>query len=133
MTKPTILCVDDEYFILESLKEQLQRSFGNLYLYEIAEDPEEALEIIEELNEEGMPIVVIISDWLMPKMKGDEFLIEVHNNFPNIVKIMLTGQADDKAIEKAKTEANLYGFLVKPWTQEDIINLINSALAAPIS
>ena len=42
--------------------------------------------------------IIIVSDWLMPGMKGDEFLIQVHQKFPHIVKVLLTGQADSEAI-----------------------------------
>ncbi|MEA5533368.1 response regulator [Crocosphaera sp. XPORK-15E] len=128
MSKPVILCVDDEKVILDSLKIQLKKEFQDSYLYEAAESADEALEIIEELQEDNINILVIVSDWLMPGMKGDEFLIEVHKRFPNIVKIMLTGQADKKAIEKAEKYANLYSCLHKPWNSEELINQIKSGL-----
>lgn len=129
MNKPVILCVDDEKVILDSLKIQLKKEFQDTYLYEAAESADEALEIIEELQEDEVTILVIVSDWLMPGMKGDEFLIEVHKRFPKIIKIMLTGQADEDAIEKAKKYANLYSFLHKPWNSEDLIDNIKSGLS----
>ena len=64
------------------------------------QDGEEALEVLDELSEEGIKTIVIISDWLMPGMKGDELLVQIHKRFPNTVKILLTGQADREAIEK---------------------------------
>ncbi len=129
MTNKAILCVDDENVILESLKEQLKRRFGNLYLYETAESAEEALEIIEELYVAQVKVLIIVSDWLMPDMKGDEFLIQVHQRFPEIVTVMLTGQADESAVERAKKEANLYCCLRKPWTEEELAHVITSNLA----
>jgi CheY-like chemotaxis protein len=129
MNKPVILCVDDEKVILDSLKIQLKKEFQDTYLYEAAESADEALEIIEELQEDDVTILVIVSDWLMPGMKGDEFLIEVHKRFPKIVKIMLTGQADEDAVEKAKQYANLYSCLHKPWNSEDLIENIKSGLS----
>lgn len=128
MSKPVILCVDDEKVILDSLKIQLKKEFKDSYIYEAAESGDEALEIIEELLEEQVDILVIVSDWLMPGMKGDDFLIEVHKRFPNIVKIMLTGQADKSAIEKAKQYANLHCCLYKPWNNEELIEKIKSGL-----
>lgn len=128
MSKPAILCVDDEKPVLENLKAQLKSAFGNAYLYEMAEDTDEALELLEEFNEEEISIVVIVSDWLMPGMKGDEFLILVHQRFPKIVKIMLTGQADEVAIERAIERANLHLCLQKPWSEEELIATIKSAL-----
>ncbi|MGB3509950.1 MAG: response regulator [Microcoleaceae cyanobacterium] len=128
MSKPTILCVDDEMVILKSLRTQLKAAFGDKYSYEIAEDPEEALEVIDELTDEGSNVIIIVSDWLMPKMKGDDFLIQVHQRFPGVIKLMLTGQADERAIERAKSEANLYSCISKPWSEGELIETIKSAL-----
>ncbi|WP_366664976.1 hypothetical protein [Microcoleus sp. bin48.metabat.b7b8b9.023] len=50
MSKPVILCVDDKTVILESLKAQLRKALGSSYAYEFAQDAEEALNIIDELN-----------------------------------------------------------------------------------
>ena len=100
MSKPAILCVDDESIILTSLTRQLKQVFDDAYVYEMAESADEAFEIIEELEADEINVIVIVSDWLMPGMKGDEFLIKVHQKFPNVVKILLTGQADKRAIER---------------------------------
>ncbi|MDY6937999.1 MAG: response regulator [Cyanobacteriota bacterium] len=129
MGKPVILCVDDEITILQSLKRQLYQAFENNYLYEMAESADEALEVIEDLLEEETDIIVIVSDWLMPGMKGDEFLIEVHKNFPKIVKILLTGQAEQEAIEQVKIKANLHQYLSKPWDDRELIDCIKSGIA----
>ncbi len=129
MNKQTILCVDDEEIILNSLAIQLKRQFGDKYAYEFAENGEDALEIIEELYEEDITILVIVSDWLMPGLKGDEFLIKVHQKFPDIVKILLTGQADEQAVERAKKQANLHKCIHKPWKTEELIDSIKSGIA----
>jgi response regulator RpfG family c-di-GMP phosphodiesterase len=65
----------------------------------------------------------------MPGMKGDEFLIHVHQQFPNIIKVMLTGQADEVAIERAKEQANLHCCLFKPWSEEELVEALKSGLA----
>ncbi len=128
MSESAILCVDDEVVILDSLKEQLKRRFGDSLIYEVAESAEEAWEVIEELQAEDIEIIVIVSDWLMPGTKGDEFLIQIHQRFPQLIKVMLTGQADKAAIERAKQEANLHACLYKPWTEEELSHIITSAL-----
>jgi CheY-like chemotaxis protein len=129
MSKPVILCVDDEILVLNSLKIQLKNEFGNAYLYEVAESADEAMEVIEELEETNTPILAIVSDWLMPGIKGDEFLIRVHQRYPHIIKVLLTGQVDDAVIERAKIEANLHSYLHKPWQGRELIEIINSGLA----
>ena len=129
VAKVAILCVDDETIVLDSLRYQLQSAFGDKYLYEWAESAQEALEVIEELYLEGTRVVVIISDWLMPGMKGDEFLIKVHEQHPDIIKIMLTGHADEEAIERSRQYANLECYFTKPWDGQQLIAAIRSALA----
>lgn len=128
MADTAILCVDDEYVVLESLKEQLRRGLGDEYIYEIAENAKEALEVIDEFQNEAVKILIIISDWLMPGMKGDEFLIEVHRRFPKIVKIMLTGQADETAVERARHYANLHSCIAKPWNEKHLLATIHAGI-----
>jgi len=129
MPKAAILCVDDERIVLDSLKYQLSRAFKGEYTCEFAESAGEAMEIIDEFSEDGVDLLVIISDWLMPVMRGDELLIRVHRKFPKIVKIMLTGQADPAAIERARREAALFRCLNKPWERDELIATIQSGLA----
>jgi len=64
----------------------------------------------------------------MPNVRGDEFLIKVHQRFPEVITVMLTGQADKEAIERAEQQANLYACIRKPWTEEELKSIINSAL-----
>lgn len=128
MTKKAILCVDDEKMILHSLKAQMKKHFGDRYQYEFAQSGDEAWEVIEELHRDGVKILIIVSDWLMPNMKGDELLIQVHHKYPDIIKVMLTGQADREAIERTEQLANLYRCLHKPWTEAELIETLLSGL-----
>ncbi|MEG4230972.1 response regulator [Microcoleus sp. Pol11C3] len=129
MSKPVILCVDDERMVLDSLRTQLAAEFGNAYTYEGAEDAEEALDLISELYDEEIHVIMIISDWLMPGIKGDELLIRIHNEYPNVIKIMLTGQADEVAIDRAQKQANLHSCLSKPWLESELLETIKSGLS----
>ncbi len=128
MSHLAILCVDDQKVILDSLKEQLKRNLKGIYELEIAESAEEALEILEELTEERVEVALIISDQIMPGMKGDELLIKVHQLYPQIIKIMLTGQADARAVGNVVNKANLYRYLDKPWEETDLILTVKEAL-----
>jgi CheY-like chemotaxis protein len=128
MNKPVILCVDDEPDILNSLKMQLKNEFKNDYFYELAESGDEALDILKDFQEE-VQVIVVISDWLMPGIKGDELLIKVHQKYPKIIKVMLTGQADAAALQRAVEEADLYCCLYKPWKSQELIETIKSGLA----
>ena len=64
----------------------------------------------------------------MPGMKGDEFLIKVHQKFPGIVKVLLTGQANQDAIRRAESEAELFAVIHKPWNGSDLFNVIKKGL-----
>jgi DNA-binding NtrC family response regulator len=128
MSETAILCVDDETSILKALREQMKRCFGNQYIYEVAQSAEEAWIVIDELEQEEIKILVIVSDWLMPNVRGDEFLIQVHERFPEVITVMLTGQADKAAIERTRQKANLYACIYKPWTEEELQQVIRNAL-----
>ncbi|MEN8217931.1 MAG: response regulator [Pseudomonadota bacterium] len=130
MTEQVILCVDDEEMVLNSLEMQLKDHFGDKYVYEFAENAEDALEIIEELDEEGTDVLIIVSDWLMPGIKGDEFLIKVHEKFPKIVKVLLTGQAEQEAVDRAINQANLHRCIHKPWSAKELVETIQSGVTS---
>ena len=128
MSNKAILCVDDENIVLLSLRDQISRYFGDRYRYEMAESADEAWEIIEDLYNIGVRILIIVADWLMPGIRGDEFLIQVHQRFPEIVTVLLTGHADQAAIQLARQQANLYAYLTKPWNEANLIQIIQSGL-----
>ena len=133
MARKYILCVDDDRTILMSIRAQLKRYYGDSYSYEIAESAEEAWEIIDELHEDGDQVEVVISDWLMPEVKGDQFLIDLHQSYPEIIKIMLTGQAEQSAIDRSKKYANLAECFLKPWTIEQVAETIEQAKTESVS
>ncbi|MGB3401650.1 MAG: histidine kinase dimerization/phosphoacceptor domain -containing protein [Microcoleaceae cyanobacterium] len=123
-----ILCVDDEPIILASLSEQLKRQFRSQCLIEEANDGETALNIIADLQEQGIEVALVIVDQIMPGMKGDELLIQIHQNYPRILTVMLTGQANATAVGNAVNSANLYRYLSKPWETVDLILTVKEAL-----
>jgi response regulator RpfG family c-di-GMP phosphodiesterase len=120
MKKPIILCVDDEKIVLDSLKKELNTSFKDMLNVEVAESAAEALELLDDLIKDGFEIPIIISDWLMPDMKGDELLIEIHTFLPEARKILLTGQATTQGVGNAVNKAKLYRYIAKPWESEDL-------------
>jgi adenylate cyclase len=128
MKQQVIVCVDDDNTVLKSLKTELQEAVGNAYLIEIAESGEEALELIEELLSDGYEVPLIISDHIMPEMKGDELLKQVHTISPETIKIMLTGQADIEGVGNAIKNANLYRYIAKPWQPEDLSLTVKEAV-----
>ena len=128
MKKPAIICVDDEPTILESLERELRISFMGKYKIETAEGGEEALEILDELLEDQYEVPLVISDQIMPGMKGDELLKLVREKSPKTVTIMLTGQANLEAVINAINQASLYRYIAKPWEAEDLRLTVEKAI-----
>ena len=128
MKKPVIICVDDEQTILDSLEIDLLKAFEDKYLIETAQSGEEALELLSELLAEQYEVPLVISDQIMPNMKGDELLRSVHAISPNSLKIMLTGQADLEAVVNAINYAKLYRYIPKPWQCDDFKLTVTEAI-----
>ncbi|MEG3858995.1 PAS domain S-box protein [Microcoleus sp. herbarium12] len=128
MKKPVIICVDDEQTILDSLEIDLLKAFEDKYLIETAQSGEEALELLLELLAEQYEVPLVISDHIMPNMKGDELLRSVHTISPKSLKIMLTGQADLEAVANAINYAKLYRYIPKPWQPDDLKLTVTEAI-----
>ncbi|MEA5477197.1 PAS domain S-box protein [Pseudanabaena galeata UHCC 0370] len=127
MSNPTILCVDDERNVLLSIRTQLMRYFPD-FMIEIAESAEEALEVVEDLIDSGHELPLVIADQIMPNMRGDQFLIELHDRYPKILKVMLTGQARAEDVGNVVNRGNLYRFMSKPWNENDLHLTVSEAL-----
>ncbi len=128
MVKAAIVCVDDEDMILDSLAEQLKRRFGQQYEVELAGDAREAVFLCEELMAEGIDIPLIISDQVMPGTSGAELLIQLHQDYPTTLKILLTGQAAAESVGKVVNAGALYRYISKPWDETDFLLTVQEAL-----
>ncbi len=126
--RSTIICVDDEKMMLSVLYQQLSEWFGSNYRIEKALGGEEALQIIDSCIQEGAPVSVVISDYMMPLMKGDELLIEIQKRDSKIRKIMLTGYTSVSGIITAINHAGLYRFILKPWDVKDLMLTVMEAI-----
>ena len=118
---PLLVIVDDEEMVLASL-----RAFLTLETdYEVLtfDSPLKALESIRENQ-----IDLVISDYLMPEMTGIEFLLEVKKLQPYATRVLLTGYADKENAISAINEVNLYQYIEKPWSNEDLKLIIQNGL-----
>jgi adenylate cyclase len=129
---PTILCVDDEPIVLTSLREQFELHLDG-YEVEVAQDAAEALEILDELSAAGRRVPLVISDHIMPGMKGDELLVRVHERLPDTRTILLTGQAGLDAVGRAVNNAGLYRYITKPWNRDDLTMTVREAVRSYLS
>ena len=116
----TVLCVDDERNILNSLKRLLRRED---YCFLTASSSVEGLEILKETN-----VHLVISDQKMPDMTGIEFLSLVKERYPDIVRVILTGYTDVGLIAESVNKGHVYKFLLKPWDDQTLKLEIKNAL-----
>ena len=124
-----ILCVDDEEGILAALRQQLSARFGGECDIAVAKNAREALDLMEDLQQDGEQLAVVIADQIMPGMKGVELLEEVHRRSPHTVKILLTGQAGLDAVVYAINKAGLDQYIPKPWDEPDLRLTIQNFLS----
>jgi len=130
MSSNIILCVDDEVAVLTALRSLLRSSLMDDTAVETATNGRDALEIVSELRGREHEIGVVIVDFMMPSMRGDELLIRMHEVSPRTIKIMLTGQSNLQGIKRTINEAGLYRFLEKPFNNADLMLTAKSALQA---
>lgn len=121
--KHTILIVDDEVNNLQFLKRTLRKNYHIL----TASSGAEALQVVRQ---EGQNISLIISDQRMPVMTGTEFLAEISGEYPNIVKMLLTGYADIEAMIDGVNKCNLFQYISKPINPADLEVIIRNGIEA---
>lgn len=115
-----ILVLDDDKLVTSSLKSLL--SLEGLSGAVFFNAPLEALEYLKK-----NPCEVIISDFIMDKMNGLEFLSEAQKLYPDSSRILLTGYADKNSAVKAINETGLYKYIEKPWDNDELIISIKNA------
>lgn len=120
MTK-TVLFVDDESNILNSLKRLLRHEEYNLIT---ASSAQEGLQVLREKS-----IDLVVSDQRMPEVPGNEFLQTVKEQYPETVRVILSGYADINVILDAVNKGEIYRFLTKPWNDEELKVVLRQCLA----
>jgi len=116
----TILFVDDEPRITNALKNVLRKE---KYRILSADSAEKALEI---LRTEAVDVVV--SDEQMPGMSGSALISQIRREYPDTVRIILTGHASLDAALRAINEGEVYRYLTKPCNGLDLAITIRRAL-----
>ncbi len=116
----TILCVDDEPNILKSLV-RLFRPSG--YKVLTASGGAEGIRLLE-----SEAIDIVISDMRMPEMDGVQFLEQVQQRWPGVVRLLMTGYSDINAIIGAVNRGNIYRYIGKPWDDNDVILIVRQAM-----
>jgi DNA-binding NtrC family response regulator len=112
MEKSKLLLVDDEPNLTSALVRSLDRQQFQIFT---ADSAQQGLMILA-----GNDIDVVVSDERMPGMTGSQFLSEVRKQWPNTIRMILSGQADLEAAVRAINEGEVYRFLLKPCHPKDL-------------
>lgn len=125
MTSIRLLCVDDERNVLRAL----QRVFRSArFQLTTALSGPEALTLLEK----GPVPEVVLADYRMPGMNGVELLHQVHERWPETIRIILSGYAEATAVEEALREGKVFRFFAKPWDDQELIAAIEQAVDHPV-
>jgi signal transduction histidine kinase/class 3 adenylate cyclase/ActR/RegA family two-component response regulator len=119
-SKPKILVVDDEPDNLDLL----YRTFYRAYKVLRAESGHEALQILTQEED----VAVIISDQRMPQMSGTELLSLAATQYPDAIRILLTGYTDVEDLVEAINSGQVFKYVTKPWEAEELKAIVNQAL-----
>jgi response regulator RpfG family c-di-GMP phosphodiesterase len=116
----TILFVDDEENILHSLNRLLRKEEYRILTATCGAD---GLEILKKHE-----VHLVVTDQRMPGMSGTEFLAIVKENYPEIIRIVLSGYTEVDAITESINKGHIYKFMLKPWNDQNIKLEIKQAL-----
>ena len=114
MSRTTILFVDDDIGVLSAIRAELRREPYDMVF---ADRPSLALEVLKNRGEE---IDIIVTDFDMPEMNGLEFLKEVKELYPHIIRLFLTGHGTVQNAISAINEGEVYRFMTKPWSPREL-------------
>ncbi|MFS2158198.1 sigma-54-dependent transcriptional regulator [Pseudomonas sp. Pseusp122] len=120
---PTILVVDDELRSRESLNRVLNQEFNVV----LADSAAQARSLLESQN-----VAVILCDQRMPQVSGIEFLREVRERWPQVVRIVLSGYTDSEDIITGINEAGIYQYLLKPWVPDHLLSTVRNAVESQL-
>lgn len=121
MDEKVVIFVDDEVDVLNALKRQFRKEDFKIIT---ALGGDAALEILNNNK-----VQVVITDERMPVMGGIQFLQEVKRMYPDTIRIILSGYADMNSIIKAINHGEIYRFVFKPWSKEDLSEIIHQAFS----
>jgi len=126
MSKPVILCIDDQREVLAALTKDLE-AYAELFDIMDAESAEDAGGVLDELVGRGVSIALIISDHVMPGENGVNFLASVRRrgDLPHTRKLLLTGLATHEDTIRAINEAAINRYIAKPWHSADLLNIVS--------
>lgn len=125
-----VLCVDDNPEVLQALRRQLRAGVGEARI-EVAPDATRALERLAALQPAPGESVVIVSDWLMPGMRGEELIHAITARWGPLRVVVLSGHIDPEARARLAALPVVAEIFPKPWAADALLALVRSLLDAP--
>lgn len=124
-----ILVVEDELEVMEALVKDLEK-FEVMFPVETANNANEAEEVIDYIIDHGHKIGLILCDHVLPGKNGVNLLIEMQDqpDTANSKKVLVTGQAGHEDTVLAINKADLDHYIAKPWTQEQLEEVVVNEL-----
>jgi DNA-binding NtrC family response regulator len=123
-----ILAVDDDIMVLNALRMQLERNFQN-YVLEFAQNVDEAIEVIDQLRNDDVKLIVIISDWVMPLKNGDVLAKYVKGIDESVKVVVLSGKLEEAKVESYIANNTIDRVVMKPWDEANLIEIIKNTIA----
>lgn len=129
MNRISILSLDDEPEVRQAITRDLE-PFSSLFRIEVAEDVEDAREVIASIDESGDRVGLILCDHRLPGTTGVEFLVqlEADERHRGMRKVLVTGQADQQDTIKAINTGGLDHYIAKPWQAETLQAIVREQL-----
>ncbi|MEY4604130.1 MAG: hypothetical protein RIT43_1422 [Bacteroidota bacterium] len=119
--KYAVICVDDDPIILQLIDFQMKKLVNeSSTIVETSVDPNEVLAKLEEIKSYGLELLFMVTDYQMPGKNGAELIRKVKSQMPELPCILLSGQANDVAVDELKRDGLLYAFIGKPWKEEEM-------------
>lgn len=124
-----IYCIDDDPNITNILYFQLTSLLnGKSFCVEIINDPQSALQMLDGHVREGINPTLLIVDFQMPDIRGDELVRTIKERYPNIKVIMLSGNSSAILVSDLEEDGLLDFYIAKPWNKDELLEKVNLCL-----
>ena len=123
-----ILCIDDNIEVLKSLRFQMRQNLARDVRIVLAEGSEEALNTLDAIDLSKNDMLLIISDWLMPNINGEDLIKMIEHRWGPILTIVLSGHITPEAKERLIDLQQVISVMNKPWDGDALTALIVDAL-----
>ena len=117
----SVLLVDDEEMVLTSVRAYL--TLETEFTIHAYSEPEEAVKFLQ-----SNPVDVVVSDYLMPRMSGIQFLMKARELQPEVSRVLLTGHADKHSAIQAINDVGLYQYVEKPWDNAQLLMVVTNGI-----